>query len=224
MPEGRPLRATLPVAVAQVGCVIVPKIGASGVAGCVLIVALVEATEVQPTELVTLKVYAFAVNPLKVAVVVDPVIVAPPVAVTVQLPDGSPLRATLPVAVAQVGCVIVPTIGASGVAGWVLMVALVEATEVQPTELVTVNVYVPAARPVNVVEVVDPVFVAPPVAVTVQLPEGRPLRATLPVAVAQVGCVIVPTIGVSGVAGCVLMVALVEATEVQPTEFVTVKV
>ena len=118
----------------------------------------------------------------------------------------------------------VPTIGASGVAGWVLIVALVEATEVQPTELVTVNVYVPAARPVNVVEVVDPVFVAPPVAVTVQLPEGRPLRATLPVAVAQVGCVIVPMIGASGVAGWVFIVALVEATEVQPTELVTVKV
>jgi hypothetical protein len=174
--------------------------------------------------LVTVNVYVPAARLVNVVEVVDPLFVAPPVAVTVQLPDGKPVKATLPVAVAQVGCVIVPMIGASGVAGWVFIVALVEATEVQPTELVTVNVYVPAARLVNVVEAVDPVFVAPPVAVIVQLPEGRPLRATLPVAVAQVGCVMVPTIGASGVAGWVLMVALVEATEVQPTELVTVKV
>ena len=75
-----------------------------------------------------------------------------------------------------------------------------------------------------VVVVVDPVMVAPPVAVIVQLPDGKPLRATLPVAVAQVGWVMVPTIGASGVAGCVLIVALVEATEVQPTELVMVKI
>ena len=75
-----------------------------------------------------------------VVVVVEPVLVVPPVAVMVQLPEGRPLRATLPVAVAQVGWIMVPTIGASGVAGWVLIVALVEATEVQPTELVTVKV------------------------------------------------------------------------------------
>ena len=59
-----------------------------------------------------------AVNPLKVPVVVgpDPFRVAPPgVAVTVQFPDGgNPLSSTLPVAVAQVGCVMVPAVGASG--------------------------------------------------------------------------------------------------------------
>ena len=53
-----------------------------------------------------------AVNPLKVAVVVLPVMVAPPgVAVTVQLLAGRLLRATLPVANAQVGDVIVPIVG-----------------------------------------------------------------------------------------------------------------
>lgn len=53
-----------------------------------------------------------AVNPLKVAVVVLPVMVAPPgVAVTVQLLAGRLLSATLPVANAHVGEVIVPIVG-----------------------------------------------------------------------------------------------------------------
>ena len=56
----------------------------------------------------------------------------------VQLPEGRPFRTTLPVAVKQVGCVIVPTIGAPGVAGWELMTIFAEATEIHPTELVTV--------------------------------------------------------------------------------------
>lgn len=35
----------------------------------------------------------------------------------VQLPVGKPLKSTLPVAVKQVGCVIVPVAGADGVEG-----------------------------------------------------------------------------------------------------------
>ena len=35
----------------------------------------------------------------------------------------------------------------------------------------------------------------------VQLPDGKPLSATLPVAVVHVGCVIVPNVGVVGVPG-----------------------
>ena len=46
--------------------------------------------------------------------VVDP---AMPPGLMVQLPAGKPLNITLPVAKAQVGCVMVPTIGAVGVAG-----------------------------------------------------------------------------------------------------------
>ena len=71
-----------------------------------------------------------------------------------------------------------------------------------------------------------PVIVEPPgLAVTVQVPlAGKPLKATLPVAVLHVGCVIVPTIGAVGVTGCALIVALPEATEVQLTALVTVKV
>jgi hypothetical protein len=56
----------------------------------------------------------------------------------VQLPDGNPDKITLPVVTAHVGCVMVPTVGAAGVTGCVLMTTLPEADEVHPTELVTV--------------------------------------------------------------------------------------
>ena len=71
-----------------------------------------------------------------------PVVVVPPgVLVKVQLPvAGKPLNNTLPVATEQVGWVIVPTIGAVGVAGWVVITTLVDADDIQPETLVTVNV------------------------------------------------------------------------------------
>ena len=56
----------------------------------------------------------------------------------------------------------------------------------------------------------------------VQLPDGKPLSVTLPVASAQVGCVIVPIDGAAGVAGCALITILPDATEVQPDALVTV--
>ena len=59
---------------------------------------------------------------------------------------------------------------------------------------------------------------------SVQVPEaGKPLKATLPVGVAQVGGVMVPTIGAAGVAGAGLMSTLAEAAETQPAALVTVK-
>ena len=72
-----------------------------------------------------------------------------------------------------------------------------------------------------------PVEVAPPgERVRVQVPEaGRPLSATLPVATAQVGCVMAPMEGADGVEGCALMVTPEEETEVQPVDWlVTVQV
>ena len=56
----------------------------------------------------------------------------------------------------------------------------------------------------------------------VQLPAGKPLNATLPVAVEQVGCVIVPTVGAADVTGCAAMTILADATEVHPTALITV--
>ena len=60
-------------------------------------------------------------------------------AVTVHVPvAGSPLNTTLPVETAQVGWVIVPTVGAAGVTGWALINTVPEAGEVQPSAFSTV--------------------------------------------------------------------------------------
>ena len=67
------------------------------------------------------------------------VVVAPGVLVNVHVPvAGSPFNTTLPVAVAHVGCVIVPTVGAVGVPGAAFITTLAEATETQVEALVTV--------------------------------------------------------------------------------------
>ena len=58
----------------------------------------------------------------------------------VQFPDGKPYNSTLPVAKAHVGCVIIPTVGAGGVAGWALITTGVDTVEVHADALVTVNV------------------------------------------------------------------------------------
>ena len=72
----------------------------------------------------------------------------------------------------------------------------------------------------------EPVVVVPPGdLVRVQVPvAGNPDKTTLPVATLQVGWVIVPTIGVSGVDACVLMTTLADAGEIHPEALVTVKV
>jgi hypothetical protein len=69
-----------------------------------------------------------------------------------------------------------------------------------------------------------PVVVVPPgVRINVQLPDaGKPLNTTLPVATAQVGWVIVPTVGAVGDDGCAVMTTMAEAGEIQPEELVTV--
>ena len=71
-----------------------------------------------------------------------PVVVVPPgFLVRVQVPeDGSPLSVTLPVATLQVGWVMGPRVGAVGVTGAALITTRLEASEVQPSALVTVQV------------------------------------------------------------------------------------
>ena len=76
-----------------------------------------------------------------------------------------------------------PTTGAVGEAGWALITKLAVAGEVQ-TALDTVKLYVPAVRPVMVVVAVVPVIDP---GIIVQLPVGKPLNNTLPVASKHVG-------------------------------------
>jgi hypothetical protein len=112
---GKPFKITLPVVIRQVGWVMVPIVGAPGVEGCELITTLAEAEEVHPEALVTVYVY---VPVVKLDIVVDvPVPVIEP-GLMVQVPDaGKPFNTTLPVATRQVGCVMMPRVGAFGVGG-----------------------------------------------------------------------------------------------------------
>jgi len=52
--------------------------------------------------------------------------------------EGKLLNITLPVAEEQVGCVMVPTIGAVGVTGWALITTLADVDDTQFNALVTV--------------------------------------------------------------------------------------
>jgi hypothetical protein len=93
--------------------VIVPTTGGVGVAGWALMTTLIEATDVQFAGLaVTVKLYVPGRRLLIVVLVVEPVIEP---GFIVQFPEGNPLNTTLPVDEIQVGCVIVPTVGAAGV-------------------------------------------------------------------------------------------------------------
>ena len=56
----------------------------------------------------------------------------------------------------------------------------------------------------------------------VQLPAGKPFSTTLPVVEAHVVCVITPTVGAVGVAGCTLITMFADNTDVHPAALVTV--
>jgi len=84
-----------------------------------------------------------------------------------------------------------------------LITTSADGPEMHPDELVTVKVYVPAGIVDIIVEVPVPVLVTPPgFLVTIQVPdEGSPVSSTLPVDVAHVGCVMLPTTGGVGIDG-----------------------
>jgi hypothetical protein len=125
----------VPVATVQVGCVIV-TVAAAGGAGCAFMTTFAEEGEVHPAELVTVKLYVPEGS--AEMVVLAPVPAIPP-GLMVQLPAGRPLSTTLPVDTAQVGCVIVPIVGAAGAPGAAVITTLAEAAEVHPDALVTVK-------------------------------------------------------------------------------------
>jgi hypothetical protein len=131
----------------------------------------------------------------------------------VQAPKGKLLKATLPVGTVQVGWVMIPTIGAV-VVGTALITTLAEATEVHPVA-VSVTVKLNVVTGVNNVKAVVGPLPAMAPGFIVHAPAGKPLKATLPVGMVQVGWVMVPTIGAVGVIGCVLITMFEEAGEIQ---------
>jgi hypothetical protein len=97
-----------------------------------------------------------------------------------------------------------------------------DAGDVHPLALVTVNVCVPAGRPVTVYVVPVPEISVPPVfRLRVHVPvAGKPLRATLPVETEQVAWVIVPTTGAEG-SGLTVTAVTAEGRLWQPLASVT---
>ena len=79
----------------------------------------------------------------------------------------------------------------------------------------------PEAKVVSVVLALVPVN---PPGLIVQLPIGKPLNTTLPVATIQVGCIMFPTEGTVGVEGCEPITTLAEAGEIHPLALVTLYV
>ena len=131
--------------------------------------------------------------------------VATPVLLLVQVPPVVGVKVTVLPLQTVVGP---PIVGAVGTAP---ITTLELATEVHPLTFVTVNVYVaPAGKPVIVVVVPDPVVVTfPGFLVIVHDPDGKPLKATLPVVVVHVGCVIAPIVGAEGNAVTVIVPVVV---------------
>ena len=133
------------------------------------------------------------------------VVIVPGYCTSVQVPDeGKPVNSTLPVDKVHVGGVIEYLWKALTVLAVVhLLLTFSDGTDIHPVELVTVKVYVPDGSVETVVVVPEPEIVTPPgFLVNVQLPvAGNPLKTTLPVDIAHVGWVIVPTAGADGDAG-----------------------
>ena len=139
---GRPFSTTLPAATLHVGWVIVPAVGAVGVAGWALITTLPDDDETHPDALITVYVLVPEESPDRIVLAPVPVLVTPPgVRINVHVPDdGKLFNTTLPVAIVHVGCVMVPTVGAGGVGGWVVITTLADDDEIHPDALVTVYV------------------------------------------------------------------------------------
>ena len=99
------------------------------------IITFDEAGEIHPAEFVIVNEYVPAAKPD--IVLFGPVPLIDP-GLIVHVPVGKPPKTTLPVADAHAGCVIVPTVGAVGVAGWEFITELAETGEIHPSEFVTV--------------------------------------------------------------------------------------
>src|SRR5665811_463619 len=102
----------------------------------------------------------------------------------------------VPVEAAQAGCIIELTVGVGGIGGCALIITSAEGKEEHPPSFVTVKLYVPANRFGIVTVLVFPII---PPGLMIQFLRGKSDKIMLPVASSQDGCVIVLTMGVSGV-------------------------
>jgi hypothetical protein len=141
-----------------------------------------------------------------------PVVTTPPgLRVNTHVPTvGKPFNMTLPVVV-QVGWFIVPTTGAVGVLGIVLIVAVPVPTHVEPTVL-TAIVYVPDAKLLNIALL----WYVPPFKLYSNGLVPVAFTTSVPVLTVQVGCVTLaaPTEGLLIIG---LIIAVVVATQIEPT-------
>jgi hypothetical protein len=104
------------------------------------IVTELDSVEVQPVEFVTVKVKTPPARFVMVLLVPVPAVVTVPgKRVITQDPEGNPLSTTLPEGTANVGCVMVPMVGAAGTAGGAGMTTFNDAPDKQPSEVVTVK-------------------------------------------------------------------------------------
>lgn len=205
---------TVTVAFPMPGVQSVVSAGIAGAPGAVSIVTVV-GMELQPSVFLMITLYVPGVSPGRLF----PGRKVTPLSKLYVSPAICTVTVIVPVAVEQVGCVIVTT-GADGDEGTELMTTFAEAGEVQPAALVTVKECVPGASPLRVVLAVFPVIVP---GLIVQLPAGRLFRMTLPVETAHEGCVIVPMPGAVGAPAAAFITTPVVASEIHPDAFVTVK-
>lgn len=96
-----------------------------------------------------------------------------------------------------------PTTGVAGVGGWAIITALPDTSDVHPSVLVTAKLYVPDGSVEMVVVEPVPTDVIPPgYLIRVHSPfAGMFIRRMLPVAISQVGWVMVLITGGGGVTG-----------------------
>jgi hypothetical protein len=108
----------------------------------VLIVTFVEGGETHKDEFVTVKVYVPAGRPDNVKLAPVPVVVTlPGLRVIVHVPAaGSPFRTTDPVATEQVGCVILPIVGAVAIGYIVTWVVAVVTPQPPEADIVYVTI------------------------------------------------------------------------------------
>ena len=137
--------------------------------------------------------------------------------------DGSPFNTTLPLGIADVGCVTVPINGGDGEPGTAGTTALPDKPEMQPPSFVTVKLYTPEGIPESVIE--DPVpaiVIAPGYLVSVHFPvDGREETCIEPVVTAHVGGTMRPITGTPGITGCVEITMFADGTDAQLPEFAT---